>query len=291
MHFIPEHLRGIACFITAMLFFSWMNVLIRGMSGDMHALQMVFIRNVFSFVFLLPLIIKHGIKATKTSHTKLHLWRAFIGLIAMEAWFYSLIQLPVNTATAISFTAPLFGTIFAVLFLGEHIGIRRILALCVGFSGVLVIANPFNGASWHPIMLVALFSAAMIAAAGVIVKRLTDTEPGWRIVFYMTIFMSLMSLPPALAVWQTPTNDMLFTLCIIGLLSTLAQLCLTAGFSRSPMVLLMPFDFTRLIFTASLAWILLAEPITTSTISGSLIIIASTVFIVWCDSNNRRNES
>lgn len=285
---LSEKTRGILYFMAAMMFFSAMNVLIRSLSGDVPAPQMVFIRNVFSFCMLLPMVARHGIQEAKTTRLGRHFCRALIGLLAMEAWFYSLTQLPVNHATAISFTAPLFTSLFAVIFLGEHIGIRRIIALCCGFGGVLIIANPFDDAHWNHMLLIVLFSAAMISASGIIVKTLTTTEPSWRIVIYMAFFMSILSAPLALAVWETPDIIELSIIFVIAILSTIAQLCLTSAFARAPMVMLMPFDFTRLVFTASFAWILLSEPLTATVILGSGIIVSSAAFIAWRDARLKR---
>ncbi len=283
---IPNHLHGIAYFTGAMLFFSLMNVLIRYMNDALPSVQLVFLRNIISFCLFLPFIARKGISNMKTQRLKRHFFRAFVGLIAMEAWFYSLTELEVNIATAISFTAPLFTTMFAVFFLGEMIGKVRIVTLIIGFGGVLIIANPFAG-EWNPMMLVALFSAAMIAAAGVIVKTLTTTEPSWRIVFYMAGFMSILSFPPAYFAWQPVTQDAFIIIAAIAILSTFAQFCLAQAFATSPMVVLMPFDFSRLIFTAALAWVILQEPITPATVIGSIVIISSTVYISWREMKKR----
>jgi drug/metabolite transporter (DMT)-like permease len=280
---IPKHTHGIAYFITAMLFFSLMNVLIRQINDTLPSVQLVFLRNIISFALFLPYIATKPKEELKTNRIGRHIFRASVGLIAMETWFYALTSLEVNIATAISFTAPLFTTIFAVCFLDEVIGRVRIITLIIGFCGVMIIANPFNATSFNPMMLIALFSTAMISAAGVIVKILTRTEPSWRIVFYMASFMSLLSFPPAYLAWQSVTQEALLGITAIAILSTIAQLCLAQAFAHSPMVVLMPFDFSRLIFTAAIAWIVLREPITFSTVIGSIVIITSAAYISWRD--------
>ena len=266
-----------------MILFSIENVLIRHLGGEIPVPQMVFLRNIISLCLFVPIMLHHGIGQLKTQRFGRHALRAFIGLLAMESWFYSLSYLPVNVATAISFTAPLFGTIFAVIFLKEVIGVPRIIALIVGFGGILFITNPFNDATWNPVMLAALFSAAMIAGVGVIVKTLTTTEPGWRIVCYMAILMSIMSFPFAIPVWGEVSLHGVHIMFWVAALSTLAQFCLVWGFRRASVVTLMPFDFTRLVFTALLAWIFLKEGLNFSTILGSSVIISSTIYIAWRD--------
>ncbi len=273
-----------------MAFFSAMNVTIRSMAGEMDPLQMVFFRNLFSFLILLPFALRHGgMDAFKTNRLGLHFMRAAVGLVAMQGWFIALANMPVNTATAISFSAPLFATILAILFLGERIGWMRAIALLVGFTGVLIIINPSAEDAWNSYGGLVLFATAIMAVAGILVKKLTVTEPSWRIVLYMSLFMSLLSFPPALAVWQPPTMDALLTLSFIALLSTIAQMALTQALYHEQIVTLMPFEFLRLIFTAILAWLAFAEPITLRTVIGSAVIVASAAFIAWRESVKKRS--
>jgi drug/metabolite transporter (DMT)-like permease len=287
--FLPTRHSGIAYFIAGMLFFSAMNVAIRNAASTLDPLQMVFLRNVFSFLLLLPFALYHGgIQGLKTTRFTRHFIRAIIGLFAMESWFYALMHLSVNTATALSFTAPLFSAIFALLFLSERIGWMRLSALLIGFAGVFIVANPFAAGGWNIYATIVLISASLMAVAGILVKTLTQTEPSWRIVLYMSGLMSLLSLPFALPVWETPDAASLVNIALIALLATVAQLCLAQALMRETIVKLVPFEFLRLIFTACMAWVILGEPITLRTVLGSGVIVASTAFIAWRESVKKR---
>jgi drug/metabolite transporter (DMT)-like permease len=288
--FLTHH-RGITYFVTAMLCFSAMNVTIRANSTVLDPLQMVFLRNAASLLLILPFALRQGVRGLKTSRFPRHTARAMIGLLAMESWFFALLHLPVNTATALSFTAPLFSTLFAVAFLHERIGLLRITALIIGFMGVMVVANPFAETTNSLYMLIVLISAALMAVAGAIVKTLTLTEPSWRIVFYMSLLMSLLSLPFALPVWQTPDLMTLTHTLLIAAFATTAQFCLAQALASEKIIVLVPFEFTRLIFTALMASVVLHESLTPATAVGSVIIIASTVFIAWRENVKKRGLS
>jgi drug/metabolite transporter (DMT)-like permease len=281
-------LIGIACFVFAMLCFSAMNTIIRDLTMQLSSLQAVFLRNLFSILFLLPIALKHGVAEWKTTKPGLHFWRAFIGLIAMETWFFSLSLIPLNQATALSFTAPLFATIFAILFLKETIGPWRLGALIIGFAGALIIIRPGSEGALSASAFFAVFAAAGMAAAGIFIKLLTRTEPSWRIVFYMAILMSLMSAPLAVPVWRDPTQTELIQCAAIAFLSTLAQLAMVSGFARAPVVLLTPFDFTRLVFTAIFAYIFFSETLDVYTVTGAAIIVTSSVVITWREKARER---
>ncbi len=281
MPHLPQRFYGIAFYITAMLSFSAMNVTIRSMAGIIDPLQMVFCRNVISFFLLLPFVLRHGVSQLKTTRPVRHFLRSFIGLIAMETWFIGLMSLPVNSATALSFTAPLFSTLFAVIFLKERIGWMRVGALAIGFGGVLIIANPTADDAWNMYALMVLGSTAGMAIAGILVKTLTTTEPSWRIVFYMALIMSLLSFPPALSVWESISTESMIYLVMIAIFSTIAQYALAQALRHEMIVVLAPFEFTRLVFTAAIAWVILSEPLGLNTVLGSTVIVGSAVFIAW----------
>src|SRR5205823_7318446 len=111
--------------------------------------------------------------------------------------------LPLSQAVALSFTAPLFATVGAALFLHEQVRRRRWAATVIGFLGVLIIARPEAlGVSFG--VALAIGSSVLSAAVTLIVKRLSRTESSSAIVTYMVLIMTPLSLVPALFVWQMP---------------------------------------------------------------------------------------
>ncbi|TAF15778.1 MAG: DMT family transporter [Alphaproteobacteria bacterium] len=291
MPYIPERFYGIALFVVAMFFFSCMNVTISSMAGSIPSVQIVFMRNILGLCMLAPFMIRrYGVEGLRTKRIGRHAQRAFVGLLSMEAWFYSLGNISVNTATALSFSAPLFSTVLAVLLLKERIRALRIAALLVGFGGVVLIASPTREEAQSFYSYVVLFSALMMAYTGIIVKKLTVTEPSWRIVIYMTAFMSMMSFPLAWMEWQPIEPPMMGMLVIVALCSIIAQICLTHALKLQKIVVLTPFEFTRLMFTAMIAWIIFGEQLTWNSVVGSVIILSSAVFIAWRESYVKKKK-
>lgn len=267
-----------------------MNTLIRYFAADMPTTQMVFLRNLFSTGLMLPWVLWRGAGALKTKRLKSHFWRACVGILAMELWFHSLALMPVAKATALSFTTPLFVTVAAVLFFGETIGIHRIGALIVGFAGVLLITQPgANTFEFNAFFVLA--ASAMIGMATLLVKSLTRTEHPNLIVFYMALFMTLLSLPPALPYLRAITGIELGGMIAIAAFSTLAQGFLARAYPHAEMVVLMPFDFTRLIFTALLAYAMFGETLEGHTVLGAAIIAASSVYITYREALYKRLHS
>lgn len=276
--------------IAAMAAFAVMNILIRFVSHDLPTPQIVFLRNVCAVVWLLPWVMYHGVSALKTNAIMRHVWRAGVGIVSMELWFYALAIMPITDATALSFTSPLWATLMAVLFLGERIGVHRISALVVGFLGALIIIRPSPEMGASLPVLVVLASALLMAVASTLVKSLTATDPTWRIVFFMSVFMTMFSAPLGMYVWQPISLVQGGVIVAVAAASVLAHMLMVSAFSRASLVLLMPFDFMRLIFTAILAHVAFHEVLDVWTAVGSVVIIASACYIAWRERRIKKGD-
>src|SRR5262249_18515261 len=155
----------------------------------------------------------------------LYTLRSATGVISMMAWFWSVSLLPITEATALGFTAPFFTTILAALVLREEVRLRRWAAVIIGFLGTLVILRPGTGEIATCGAGVALLAALTQACSVIMVKTLARTESPNAIVAYMSIYLTPMSLVPALFVWSWPSWVMLGWMALVGFVGTLAHLC------------------------------------------------------------------
>jgi drug/metabolite transporter (DMT)-like permease len=257
--------------------FSLMNVFIRVGAGELPTTVMVMLRNLITVLILLPLMLRHEARLLRTSRLKDHFWRATVGTVGMQSWFYCVSRLPLNQATALSFTTPLFLTLFAVLFLREKADRKRWLALLTGFIGTLVILQP-STQDFQWISLLVVFATAIWAVAGMLVKSLSGTEPALRVVFFMAFFMCLWSLPLAMLNWQAPSNHGWLLVLAISLCSISMHTSQVKAYALVPVVKLMPYDFTRLIFTAFFAWAAFGEVSVLNSWLGAAIIICAAAY-------------
>lgn len=277
------YLLAVGCMLASTASFSLMNMFIRMLSDDsIHTTAIVFWRNLFAVAVLLPWALKNGAALLQTQRLGSHFWRATIGIIGMQSWFFAVASLPLNHATALSFTAPLFTTLFAMLFLKESADALRWGGLLVGFVGVLIILRP-DTAHFELASMVVLFATSMWAIAGMLVKSLTRTEPPLRIIFYMALFMMLWAFPMALPHWSWPNAPQLLLLAVVALASTSAHWFLVKAYSLCDVVKLMPFDFARLIFTAIFAWLFFHETSDAQSWLGASVIVASAFVIARRD--------
>ena len=268
-----------ALYMTAAAFgFSLMNVAIRIVSEEMEPLQIAFFRNFFALAFMLPWLAKAGVSALRTEHLPQHLLRAAIGMLAMACWFYSIALLPLAEAVALNFTVPLFATAGAALVLHEVVRARRWSATAVGFLGVLIILRP-GFAELTPAMALPMVAAVFMAASILIVKSLSRSDSPQVVVFYMNLFLTPLSLVPALFVWRWPGWDTLLLLVLIGLLAVLAHLALTRSYQKADASAVIPFDYARLPFVAILAYFLFGELPDLWTWVGAGVITGSAIYI------------
>ena len=262
-----------ACFC-----FAAMNAVIRQLSLDLPPFEIVFFRNLFGLAFMLPWLARAGSAALKTENQKLYVGRSIMGLFSMLCWFSALALMPLAEATALSFTSPLFATISAVLVLGEVVRVRRWTATLIGFLGAMIVLRP----GLHQIGLaegLVLVSAATSGLNAILVKQLTRTESANAIVTYMTLYITPLSLVPALFVWVMPPLHVVPMLIALGLLATLGHQALTRAFAAADTSLVMSFDFGRLPFVAVIAWLAFGETPDLSTWVGAALIVAASVYI------------
>ncbi|MHA1536561.1 MAG: DMT family transporter [Alphaproteobacteria bacterium] len=274
----PAPLAGALWMIGACLGFAAMAGIIRHVSAELHPFEIAFFRNLFGLAFMLPWLARVGWGGLKTRRIGLYTVRGIVGLGAMMAWFWAVTILPLADATALSFTAPLFATILAALVLAEVVRARRWAAIIIGFVGALIILRPGVQEIGWPTAAV-LFSSLLMATATVMIKILSRTEPTSAIVTYMVIYLTPLSLIPALFVWQTPSWTALAWLVALGGVATAGHQCLTRSFTVAEASAVMPFDFTRLIFAALIGYFFFDQIPDLWSGIGAGVIVAASVYV------------
>lgn len=280
---VPKGLQAAIMMVAAAACFATMAALVRVITQDMHPFETAFFRNVFGLAFMLPWIMRGGVGQLRTSHMGLYALRGAIGVVAMFTWFYALKITPLGDAIALSFTTPLFATILAALVLRETVRMRRWTATAIGFIGMLIIVRPgFEDLGLGAGLV--LISALAISAATIVVKTLSRTEDPNAIVTYMVLFLTPLSLIPALFFWTWPTAEQ-WGLCILmGLAGTAGHSCFTRAFRGVDASAVMPFDYARMPFAALLGFLLFMETPDVFTWIGAGVIAASSAYIAHRES-------
>jgi drug/metabolite transporter (DMT)-like permease len=257
-----------------------MNVLIRIAAQAMHPFEVAFFRCLFGLVFILPWIVRSGPLLLRSRNRGFFLLRAGIGLVSMATWFYGITVVPLATATAVNFTAPLFATLAAALVLHEDVRLRRWSAVVIGFVGVLVIMRP-GSARLDANLFLLLLSAATAAMNNITVKFLARTEPPSRIVAFFMIYLTPLSLIPALFVWQWPAPSTFVALIGLGGVGTIAHLSVARALAAADASACAPFEFARLPFAAIIGFACFGEVTDLWTWVGAAIIAVSSIYVAY----------
>jgi drug/metabolite transporter (DMT)-like permease len=274
-------LLAIGFILVSTTAFSAMNTGIRYVSDELHATTIMMLRNALTLLLLLPWVMRAGLASLKTSRLKAHALRGLVGGTGMLGWTYALTVMPLTHATALSFTAPLFVTLFAILFLGEKGGWARWLALIAGFLGTLVILQP-SASGFDLNTLIVLGTTMIWAATTLMIKSLSATEPPLRMLVYMNLFMLLLATPFGLH-RSMPSAETWGVLLLVAACSMLMHFAMVRAYALAPVVTLMPLDFTRLISTALFAWLIFDETTRSPTWLGAAIIITSAAIMARRD--------
>ena len=275
------------CMVCACAFFAAATNIVRTVGADIHPFEIVFFRNFFGLVVFLPWFLRKGFQPLNKDKLGLFVGRAFFAFLAMLCWFSALTLMPLAEATALSFTAPLFATIAAVIFLNEVVRLRRWTATIVGLLGAMVIIRPDLGAIEFAALLVFASTAAW-SIGYIFVKFLVRTESPDVVVTYNMLFLIPVSLIPALFVWQWPTPEQAGYLAGLAAAATIGNYLTVRAFSLVDATAVLPYDFLRLPFTALIAFLAFAEVPGLWTWIGAAIIFSSTVYITHREARVKR---
>lgn len=222
-----------------------------------------------------------GIGSIRTRRIGVHASRMAIGLLGLMLNFLSYILLPPAEAATIGFTMPIFGTILSALILREATGIHRWGAVLLGFAGVLIMVRPDSGHFPIEGVAVAIAAALLTATVSLILRELGRTEQPAVIVFWFTL-LSMAPLSVALPFYgQAHDAEIWGLLILIGLVGGAAQILLTAALRFGPVSVVLPMDYSAIIWTTLLgAFIGEGWPMATTWI-GATLIIASGLYIAW----------
>jgi len=258
--------------------FAAMILCIRLASQRIPTNEIAFFRNAFGLLVLLPFILKPGQPFPRTRHFGRYLLRTTMGLSAMLCSFWVIAHLPLSQAVSLSYSAPIFATLGAVLILREVVKIRRWAAVLCGFAGVLVILQPW-GHGFSPAMLVAVLAATLSATVSIQNKQLTRFDSPDTVVLYTYLFWVPLSLIPALWDWHWPHGRDWLWLIGSGVFGTLGQLLWVRALRLGEVSALQPITFAQLPIVTLFGWWLFDETLDRWTPIGAAIILLANAYI------------
>lgn len=279
--FIPTMLAIFVSFLGALD-----GIIVRILSSDIHPFLIVFYRSIFGLIIIIPIFLKER-DVFISSYRYLHLFRAFLKILALTSFFLAFKSVSLSDVVSISFITPLLIILGSIMFLKETPSKRHIIFSFIGFIGILIILKP--GFSSIPDALYwALIGAILSACIQLILKKMSNKDKPNTLTVWNLLCTVPLAFIPALFFWTTLSLEMFILLTIQGLIGVLNMLFITKAMSMVDISYLAPYDFLRLPIISILAFMMFDEIPSASTLLGALIIFLSGFLISNLALNNKK---
>ena len=268
--------RGVSWMVVAALGFTCVPVTVRYLVERLPVVEIILLRNLVALLPALPMLLRSGPRAFRTSQLSGHAIRALLIYGALLSYFWGITVVPLADATAIQFLIPIFAALGGVLLLREEVTPARVLAAGAGLAGALLVIQPgVHLVGLHTLAIVV--SAVFYAGSWLMVKRLSRRDSPSVIVVYLNLLSLPLSLLPALSQWTPLVTADLLPLLILGLGGWIAHYAQARAFGYGDVSALAPLDFLRLPLIALAAYLVFDQvPRGTVWLGGAVIIVAAT---------------
>ena len=267
--------------IGALASFTAMAICGRELSVDLSTSQIMFWRGVISLLLVFIFLQFSGWRQLKTKTFRIHAFRSVAHFGAQFCWFYAIPLITLTELFALEFTMPIWAAIFAACFLGERLSTTRILAIFLGFLGVMVIIRPTTATGVGIGTISALTAAVGYGVATVTMRILALRDPPLCILFYMTAIQLPIGFWFSLDGWQWPElmkhGPWIF---IVGVVGLSAHYCMAKAMRLAEATVVVTMDFMRLPLIAVVGYLFYEELLEVWVAAGALFICMGIYLIV-----------
>jgi drug/metabolite transporter (DMT)-like permease len=151
--------------------------------------------------------------------------------------------------------------------------------VCIGLIGALIILRP-GAEMFQPASLLLLATAACLATYQIVTRMMGGADSIWTTMLYTTLFGSVASSLMMPGIWMTPPVELIPLLAIIGLIGFGGHLCLVWALGQAPASLLAPFNYTQMVWSVLIGFLIFAEVPDLTTIAGATVIVGAGLY-VW----------
>jgi drug/metabolite transporter (DMT)-like permease len=278
-------LKSIATMLLAVAAFSGMDSMLKLFSAHYPPMQVAFLRGVASLPFtVLPSLLRGRYRDLKPIRLWMHLLRGVLMVVMLGGFVYALRTLSLANAYSIVLAEPLLVTALAVPLLGDRVGWRNWVAICVGLVGVLVILRP-STSGFVTLGALAAFIATAAYALGVLALRvITRTDTTTSVIVWsvglMTVITGAISVPD----WVPLEREHWAWLVVLGIFAAAGQYLLTEAFRSAPVAVVAPFEYTALLWGMAIDWFVWHVFPAPRVYLGGTIVIASGLYLIWLES-------
>lgn len=273
--------KGIFAMLVAVALFAFMDAMMKHLVGHYPPMQVACLRGLASLPFVVvPILARGRVSRLVPVRWPLHLLRGALGVLMLWGFVYSVRELSLADSYAIFLCAPLLVTALSVPLLGEQVDARRWVAIAVGLGGVLLMLRPSAG-SWLTLGgLAALMSAACYSLSAISVRVLTRTDTTESMVFWVMALLGAGAGMLAVPDWVGVEAAHWPWIAGIGLVGAVAQHYITEAFRHAPASVVVPFEYTALLWGMALDftfWRVLPGALT---LLGGGVVVAAGMYLI-----------
>lgn len=286
-----QNTRGAVFALLAFGIFATHDVVIKYLGASYSPFQVIFFSTLMSFPLVSFMLMRDPLPGTlRPAHPWWTAIRTTAAVLNGMCAFYAFSVLPLAQTYAILFATPLLITLISIPLLGEQVGWRRGLAVCVGLLGVLVVLRPGSTplSSGH---LAAMGSAVFGATASIIVRKVGDAERSVVLLLYPMAGNFVVVGALMIAVYEPMPLEHLGAASLISVLGFIAGLFLIMAYKTGQAAIVAPMQYSQIIWATGYGFVLFDETIDLFTVIGAGIIIASGVYIVSRESANDDSQT
>ncbi|PCH57448.1 MAG: hypothetical protein COC15_01065 [Legionellales bacterium] len=290
--------QGVLWKLCACGCFAAVNGIVRYLSGGgpdpitqpLHSYMIVLLQNICALIFVVPWLLASHKPSFTTENLKLHALRVALAVCGVCLWYLALQYIQIATSIALGFMGPIITVIGATWLLHERLTKPRITAILISFIGACFILRPdkilLEPSSYDFAVLLPIAATMAFAGSKLITRKLAANGVSAQVLtIYLLIFMTPISLIPALLHWQMPTIEHLPYLLGLGLLVATAHIAFSKAYAIAEVTFLMPFGFSKFIFSIIVGYLWFNElPHEWGIYAGMITIFISTLVIGYLDS-------
>ena len=285
---MTPRIKGILLMVASMVIFTLLDAAAKHLVQTLPPAVAVFGRYLVAFVLsVLVIMRKGGPQLMATRYPALQALRGVMLMAATMLNFIAIMYLQLAQTAAIFFTIPLWVCALSVPILGEHVGLRRWIAVAVGFMGVLVIMRPGSD-SFHWAMLLSIASSFCGAIYNIVTRKVGGRDRAETSLFYVGLVGAAAGAVPLPFVWQTPQGMQWLLLGFIGLVGTIGHFMLIQAHRLAPASVLAPFMYTQIVWMILVGYLFFGDVPDFWTLAGAAIVVASGLFVFAGEARGQR---
>ncbi len=280
-----EHIPlGIMLMVGAGILFAGSSATSKWLVATYPVGEILFTRTIISLftlsLFILPRL---GLAVFRTQRPGAHLMRGMSQATSQSLLIIAFSMMPLASATAINFSAPLFATLASIFLLKEGVGASRWMALVVGFLGVLLVTGP-GAEMFQAGALYALGNAVLFGTVTAGVRGMTKTESTETLTMYQLVLLSIIYAQAAPFGFVTPSWGDGLLMLVNGITNAIGQYWWTRALHLAPTSAVAPFQYLSLVWALIIGFAVWGDVPTVSLLLGSVIVVGSGIFLFWHES-------